>query len=151
MRTTTNQKLEAARKRLAELEAQWERTGMPNGDPGALSGIKGRTHAHHVKSIQRSTRVASEAVRLTKEVRALEHKLKRDAEDAQIRAEAHRDVDALQPGDVIRYERHGSPSGLGRVVRVNAKTVTLEAAPGMEKPKIPYARIVETRHRQEAT
>lgn len=149
--STTTQKLESARKRLATLDAQWDRTGLPNNDPGALSGIK-RTRTQHVKSIDRSTRIASEAVQLQWQVIALEHKLKREAEDALIRAEAHCDVDALKPGDIIRYDRHGSPSGLGRVVRVNAKTVTLEApAPGMDQPKVPYHRIVETRHRQEAT
>ena len=149
--STTNHKLEAARKRLAELDAQWERTGMPNGDPGALSGIK-LTRTQQAKSIDRSTRIASEAVQLREEIRALEHKLERDADDAQIRAEAHCDIAALQPGGIIRYERHGSPRGLGRVARINAKTVTVEApAPGMDQPKVPYHRIVETRHRQGTT
>lgn len=147
---STTQKLEAARKRLAVLDAQWDRTGLPGGDPGALSGVK-RTRTQHAKSIDRSTRIASEAVQLQEEIRALEHTVKREAEDAQIRAEAHCDIGALQPGDIIRYERHGSPSGLGRVVRVNAKTVTLEAPAGMDQPKVPYDRIVETRHKQEAT
>lgn len=148
---STARKLESARKRLAALDAQWDRTGLPR-DPGALSGVKGYTQARQVKDIQRTTRIASEAVQLREEIRALEHKLKRDAEDAVIRAEAHCDIDALQPGDVIRYERHGSPSGLGRVARINAKTVTLEApAPGMDQPKVAYARIVETRKREGAS
>lgn len=148
---STTQKLEAARKRLATLDAQWERTGLPNNDPGALSGIK-RTRTQHAKSINRSTRIASESVQLREEIRALEHRLETEQREAGIRAEAHCDVDALQPGDVIRYEVRGRSIGnVGRVVRVNAKTVTLEAAPGMDQPKVPYHRIVETRHRQEAT
>lgn len=142
------QKLESARKRLAVLDSQWERTGLPNNDPGALSGIK-RTRTQHAKSINRSTRIASESVQLREEVRALEHRLETERREAEIRANAHCDVDSLAPGDIVRYERHGSPSGLGRVLRVNSKTVTLEAPAGFDQPKIPYARIVETRHRQE--
>lgn len=148
---SSTQKLEAARKRLAVLDAQWERTGLPNKDPGALSGIKGRTHAHHVKNIQRSTRIASEAVQVREEIRALEHRLRTERREAEIRANAHCDVDALKPGDVIRYESRGRSIGnVGRVVRVNAKTVTLEAPAGLDQPKIPYDRIVETHHREGA-
>lgn len=138
-------RLESARKRLAALDAQWERTGLPK-DPGALSGVKGYTRARQVKDIQRSTRIASESVRLGEEIRALERRLVNEQRDARIRAEAHRDVEALKPGDIIRYESHGRPRGVGRVLRVNKTTVTLEAAPGMDQPRIPYARIVETQH-----
>lgn len=141
----TATQLEKARNRLAVLDAEWERTGLPK-DPGALSGVKGRTHAHHVKSIRRTTQIASESVALQATVRRLEAKLRTEHAEAAQNAAATVDLDSLQPGDLIRYEHRGrSLNNWARVVRVNAKTVTCMAAPGMDRPKIPRDRIVETR------
>lgn len=146
---TTAQKLERARKRMAELDTAWDRTGLPK-DPGALSGVAGWTRERQAKDIRRSTRIASEAVALEREIKALEHKLRTEQREAEIRADAHCDIDSLKPGDLIRYEKHGSViNNVGRVVRVNAKTVTIDAPPHFDKPKIPKERIIETQSAQE--
>ncbi|MGQ7788181.1 hypothetical protein [Nesterenkonia sp. K-15-9-6] len=149
--TTTAQKLDRARKRLAVLDAQWESTGLPR-DPGALSGVKGYTRDRQVKDIKRSTRIASESVRLREEIRALEHRISHEQAEAEANEAATVDLERLRPGDLIRYRSHGQSVGNWlRVKRVNAKTVTCqESGPGMDPPRIPHDRIVETRHQEDA-
>ncbi|GAA1807033.1 hypothetical protein [Nesterenkonia flava] len=149
--STTEQQLEAARKRLDTLNAQWDRTGLPNKDPGALSGIRRKeAPGAQAKRINRTTRLAREGVAAQEEVRRLEHKLRTEKREAELRANTHCDVDSLKPGDLIRYEKYGRVTGnVGRVVRVNAKTVTIAAPPGFDQPKIPKDKIRETRTAQE--
>lgn len=55
-------------------------------------------------------------------------------------AAAHRDLDALKPGDLVR-----DSVGWHRVVRVNAKSVTVET-PWSWTDRIPFAKVIETRH-----
>lgn len=149
---TTEERLESARRRQAKADAAWGRTAAPTDDPGALSGIKGYndTEARVSRNISRTVKAAREGVAAHEEVARLEHKLSREQKDADIRAFATMQIplDEVQPGDVIRYENRNSPRNVGRVIRVNAKTLTIDAAPGYDKPKIDKVKVIETRRPQ---
>lgn len=54
-------------------------------------------------------------------------------------AAAHRDIDALKPGDLVR-----TASGWHVVARVNAKSVSVET-PWSWTDRVPHDRIIETR------
>lgn len=153
MPRTTEQKLESARRRLEKSDAAWERQKPPGfGDPGTLSGIKGYndTREKVSRNISRTVNAAREGVAASEEVARLEQRLNRETRDAEIRANATMQVavEDIQPGDIIRYENRNSPRNVGRVVRVNAKTFTLDAAPGYDKPKIEKVRVIESRRPQ---
>lgn len=143
---TTEERLDSARRRLERADAAWGRTAAPTDDPGALSGIKGYndTQARVSRNISRTVKAAREGVAAHEEVARLEHKLSREAKDAEIRANATMQVplDEIQPGDAIRYENRNSPRNVGRVVRVNAKTFTIDAPSGYDKPKIDKSRVI---------
>lgn len=157
---TTAQKLTAARARYeraaARLDAAEGRVGLPTRDPGALSGIKVSNPGRHAEKQRVAWRRALEAYREVKdarqEVQALEHRLSREHREAEANAAATVDLDELRPGDLIRYQSHGSSLGnWRRVRRVNKTTVTCEESePGMDAPRIPHDRIVETRHQEAA-
>ena len=154
MTRTTEQKLESARKRLANANAAWDRTAPPTDDPGALSGIKGYndTPAKVAKNINRTVRAASEAVAAEENLKRLEHQAAREANDTRLRASSELEVpvDDLKAGDFIRYENRCHPRNVGRVVRVNQKTVTIDAPEHFDKPKIDKGRIIATSRPREA-
>ncbi|WP_296249663.1 hypothetical protein [uncultured Stenotrophomonas sp.] len=148
MSRSTEQQLEAARKRLAQAEAAWDRTGPATRDPGALSGIKGYndTQARVTRNINRATNAARDAVQAQEEIKELEAKLSAQERNQRIRDTAIIEVPVsdLQTGDIIRYEKYGSPRNLGCVIRNNQKTVTIDAGPGYDKPKINKDHIIAT-------
>lgn len=151
---STEQKLEAARKRLTAAQEAWNRQGLPR-DPGALSGITRRGSARkHAANIDRTSDIAREGVAAEKEVKRLEGKLRVERKNAHIRDTATMSIPLaeLKPGDRIRYEQYGSPRNAGTVVRVNKKTVTLEApSPGFDQPKIPHEKIIASMRPDERT
>ncbi|GAA1453422.1 hypothetical protein ACFP47_09345 [Nesterenkonia lacusekhoensis] len=153
MSRTTEQQLEAARKRLAQAEAAWDRTGPATRDPGALSGIKGYndTQARVTHNIRKASNAAREAIDAQREVEALEAKLSAQERNQRIRdtAVTETPIEDLHPGDIIRYEKYGSPRNLGRVIRNNQKTITIDAPPGYDKPKINKNHIIATHRPQE--
>ncbi len=148
MPRTTEQKLEAARKRQAAADAAWDRTGPQTRDPGALSGIKGYndTPDRIARNISRTTKAAREGVEAAESVKRLEHKLASEKKNAEIRENATLEValEDLKAGDLIRYENYGHPRNVGRVLRVNQKTITIDAPEPYDKPKIDKARIIAT-------
>lgn len=144
---TTEQKLESARRRLEKSEAAWERSAPPGmGDPGTLSGIKGYndTKERVNRNITRTVNAAREGVAASEEVARLEQRLNRETRDAETRANATMQValEDIQPGDLIRYENRNSPRNVGRVIRVNAKTFTIDAPAGYDKPKVDKAKVI---------
>lgn len=156
----TAQKLAEARQRAekaqARLDAAEGRVGAPTRDPGVLSGIKVRNPGRHAQKQSVAWRRALDAYREAAEahgeVARLENRLSREQREAEANAAATVDLSALKPGDLIRYRSHGSSLGNWlRVKRVNKTTVTCdESEPGMDAPRIPHDRIVETRHQESA-
>ena len=148
-------RLEKAQARYEKAKARYEaaegRVGITTRDTGALSGIRRKSTARQRRqaeaSIDRTIDAAKELEAAEKELYAAQRseRLKK-LEDEQNRA-AFCDLDNLKPGDLVRYEQYGSSLGRwGKVVRVNNKTVTLEAPePGFDQPKIPKDKIRETR------
>lgn len=133
----------------AQAEATAERVGAPR-DPGALSGTRRsstpRQARREAAAMDRSVDAAVEYVAAQKQVEHLDRKAR-----IQDRHQAIRDaatfqcpIAELRPGDAIRYEQRGNPTYVGRVKRVNAKTVTLCAEAGMDEPKIAHEKIIAT-------
>lgn len=144
---TTEQKLESARRRLEKSEAAWERSAPPcMGDPGSLSGIKGYNDSRDKvsRNITRTVNAAREGVAASEEVARLEQRLNRETRDSEIRANATMTValEDIQPGDAIRYENRNSPRNVGRVIRVNARTFTIDAPAGFDKPKVDKSKVI---------
>lgn len=155
--TTTAQKLEAARERHRRAQELADRlygqTGVP-GDPGAVSGVRRRSTPRQVSQSAALTDRALDAYREAKharrEVEKLEYRLAREGRERAVNAAATVDLDRLRPGDMIRYRSHGHSLGNWLIVKgVNRTTVTCqESEPGMDAPRIPHDRIVETRHQE---
>lgn len=142
-----------AQARLARAERAAETTanqvGVPR-DPGALSGTRRTTSPRQARreaaAIDRSVDAAVEYVAAHQAAERLDQKARTQDRHEAIREAAtfQCPIDELRPGDIIRYELRGSPRNVGRVVRVNRKTVTIDAPEHFEKPKIDKARIIAT-------
>ncbi|GAB3192072.1 hypothetical protein [Nesterenkonia suensis] len=156
--SSTEQKLEQARERnrVAQDRADYlyRHTGVPD-DPGAVSGIRRKSTPRQVARsaalTDRALDAYKEAERTRKAVERLEAKLRHEQKEAEANAAATVDLARLKPGDLIRYRSHGHSVGNWlRVKRVNRTTVTCqESGPGMDPPRIPHDRIVETRHQED--
>lgn len=149
----TLDRLRDERDKLHRLEAQADaasvRVGIPTDDPGALSGLRRSTSPRQARqseaSMSRAITLNRDAERQRKHVEHLAAQVRREERDAKADATATVDLDSLEPGDYIRYFKHGTSNNWAQVVRVNAKTITCLAAPGMDQPKIAKDRIRETR------
>lgn len=140
-------KLEKAQARYDKAKAAFEaadaRLASPK-DPGALSGVKGQFGEKHRAKRAKDWNRGMDAWH---EYQAAEAALKQ-AQGALRIAQRNEtsavDLDTLAPGDFIR---HGAGAGTwDRVKRINAKTITCHAsAPGFDEPRIPKARVLETR------
>lgn len=72
---------------------------------------------------------------------------KRDARDAELAALTPVDPTTLKGAYMVQVRRpHGTE--WHRVIRVNPKTVTCWAPPGMDQPRWPHDQIVATRHEE---
>lgn len=103
------------------------------------------TYSQRRSMFKRSERLAAEwnaeAVRAERDRRAAEAARIEAARKAERErdAAAPRDVDSLQPGDLVR-----TSSGWHVVARVNAKSVSVET-PWSWTDRVPHDRIIETR------
>lgn len=113
--------------------------GLTGYDPAILSGIRRKPDR---KGDERRwaayDRQAEVAVRLDEYRRDREVLVARIAR-AEADAAAPRDLTSLRPGDAVR-----DSTGWHRVVRVNAKTVTVETGWSWTD-RIPHERVIETR------
>jgi hypothetical protein len=146
--------LEAAREQLATLTATAQRArsasdaatpGGLHGDPATFLGVRRRGgrrgDERHWAAYDREAAAQAAVREQERLVRVLEHRLERARRDAQ----APRDLAALARGWFVR-DRHG----WHRVVRVNAKTVSVETGYSWTD-RIPLERIIETRPPQDAS
>lgn len=151
MRTMQDRLIEA-QERLAQLESALDaatgKLGVPN-DPGAHSGIRRTTSARQERQADALTVRALAIYKATetqrKLVAGLTARIRAEERDKKADAAATVDIDSLVAGDYIRYVKFDTSNNWAQVVRVNAKTVTCWAAPGMDQPKIGKDRIRETR------
>jgi hypothetical protein len=132
--------LETARSEYAKARAASEAAtpGGLHGDPAVLSGVRRRGgHRSDARRHAAYDREAAAAARL----RIAEASARAD-ERAAVRAAADAaapcDIGALRPGDGVRTK-----SGWHRVVKVNAKSVTVET-PWSWSDRIPHAKVIET-------
>lgn len=149
---TMQTRLVEAQERLRQLESELDaatgRLGLPN-DPGAHSGIRRTTSGRQARQEQaasdRALAIYKATVEQRKLVAGLTARIRAEERDREADAVATVDLDSLTAGDYIRYLKFNTSNNWAQVVRVNAKTVTCWAAPGMDQPKIPRDRIRETR------
>lgn len=135
-----------ARQRVEHLEGQLAgatraaQAAFPD-DPGALSGI--RRKPNHRADARRHTAYSREAdlnralIGAKQHLDALIRRERMDAEDAA--AKARIDMSAVTPGGVVR-----TSTGWHRVVRVNARTVTVET-PYSWTDRLPLTSILDAR------
>jgi hypothetical protein len=132
----------AMEKRLGLASAASDRAtpgGRTGYDPAILSGIRRKPNhkadARRFAAYDREAAAWRELEAQRDEVRRLEAMHRREVRDA----EAPRDVESLEPGHYVR-----DSSGWHRVVRVNAKSVSVETGYSWVD-RIALDRIIETR------
>lgn len=153
MMRTMHTRLVEAQERLARLESELDaatgRLGIPTDDPGALSGMRRTTSARQARqaeaSSDRALGIYKATVEQRKLVAGLAARIRAEERDKKADAVSTVDLDSLAAGDYIRYVKFNTSNNWAQVVRVNAKTITCLAAPGMDQPKIEKVRIRETR------
>lgn len=142
-------RLEAERATLARLEGQSASAqraadaatpgGLRDYDPAILSGIRRRPNRkaddRRFAAYDRAAAVSRELTEQERRVRVAE----RQVIEAKRNEAAPCDIDGLQPGWLVRDR-----SGWHRVVRANAKSVSVET-PWSWTDRIPLDRILETR------
>lgn len=113
--------------------------GLHDYDPAILSGIRRKPNPK--ADARRWAAYDREAELTVAHARAVEQRdrLAKAITRAERDATAPRDLDTLKPGDAVR-----DSTGWHRVVRVNAKTVTVETGYSWTD-RIPTDRIIETR------
>ncbi|WP_152203623.1 hypothetical protein [Georgenia thermotolerans] len=142
-------KLTKARTRVDALEKALQRArgsaeantpgGLSGYDSAILSGIR-RKPNHKADNrrwaaYDREAAITLELESARRDVETLEAQLKRAEQDAN----APRDLNNLEPGDLVR-----DSVGWHRVTRVNAKSVSVETGYSWTD-RIPHERIIETR------
>lgn len=132
--------VEAAEKALADWEAAHQLESI---DPGMQSMRFHQTQARRDKDLtsflSRMRRESAEHERLTEALA----KARRDERRAAVPTEPVDPTDLTGATHILVNERWRAV--WMRVKRINAKTVTCHAAPGMDEPRITHNRIVGTR------
>lgn len=142
-------RLERLDKHIAQAERLLESTtaaaeratpgGLTGYDPAILSGIRRKPDRkgdeRRWAAYDRQAEVAARLEEYRKDHDVLVRRIERAERDAA----APRDLDSLKPGDLVR-----DSSGWHRVVRVNAKSVTV-ATEWSWTDRIPLERVIETR------
>lgn len=139
--------VEAARDELARAHARSEAAtpGGLHGDPATLSGVRRRGGHRADRRRFAAYDAEAEAAERLRRAEAAEASATRAAERAARDAAAPCDLDTIGAGDLVRDRR-----GWHRVVRLSAKSVTVETAYSWTD-RILRTRIVETRAAEAAS